>query len=152
MKDYISIERAEKLHPKFKNEFISFIDECEKETGLIFRIVQGLRTIVQQDEIYAQGRILPGHIVTRAKGGQSFHNYGLAIDIVPIKDGIINWDYNFQKISDIGWDMFKLTWGGHWKDYDHFENNLGHGSTGWKYFLDLHNAGKVDDNGYVIID
>lgn len=152
MKDTLSIGRANKLHPKYRQSFIDFIDACEKETGLTFRIVQGLRTIQEQNDLYAIGRTkdVDKPVVTRAKGGQSFHNYGLAIDIVPIVNGKADWDFDFNNLLHIA-TAFGFTWGGAWKDFDHYEQNLRHGPSGWKYFLDLHNSGKVDKEGYVLI-
>ena len=45
-----------------------------------------LRTLKEQDDIYAQGHTKKGEIVTDAKAGQSYHNYGLAVDIVMLLD------------------------------------------------------------------
>jgi len=41
--------------------------------------------------LYAQGRTTPGKIVTRAKGGNSFHQYKVALDFVPLRDGKAVW-------------------------------------------------------------
>lgn len=41
----------------------------------------GERSYARQAELYAQGRSKPGPIVTRAKPGQSPHQYGLARDL-----------------------------------------------------------------------
>jgi peptidoglycan L-alanyl-D-glutamate endopeptidase CwlK len=53
-------------------------------------VTQSLRTWKQQDELYAKGRTSPPlgkrHIVTNAKGGQSYHNFGLAFDVVVLDD------------------------------------------------------------------
>jgi peptidoglycan L-alanyl-D-glutamate endopeptidase CwlK len=49
--------------------------------GLQVRIISGYRSIEDQEAIYAQGRTTTGNIVTNAKGGHSYHNYGLAYDI-----------------------------------------------------------------------
>jgi len=51
----------------------------------------------EQAMLYAQGRSRPGKILTQAKPGQSYHNYGLAFDWVPLKTGKgdlldTNWD------------------------------------------------------------
>ena len=40
----------------------------------------GYRSIEEQDALYAQGRETPGDIVTHAKGAQSAHCYGCAVD------------------------------------------------------------------------
>ena len=45
----------------------------------------GRRTMEEQAELYAKGRTKGGKIVTKAKPGQSYHNYGLAFDWVPLK-------------------------------------------------------------------
>jgi peptidoglycan L-alanyl-D-glutamate endopeptidase CwlK len=43
----------------------------------------GLRTYAEQETLYAQGRTAPGRIITRARGGQSLHNFGVAVDFAP---------------------------------------------------------------------
>jgi peptidoglycan L-alanyl-D-glutamate endopeptidase CwlK len=65
------------------------------------RITQGLRTYAEQDALYEQGRSSPGAIVTDAKGGYSMHNFGLAVDVAPIINGVIDWndkDANWKEI------------------------------------------------------
>ena len=74
------------LCPAFALQLIPF------ETKLVaaklpFFLFMGLRSFAEQDALYAQGRTTPGSIVTNAKGGDSWHNYGLAADYV--LDGII---------------------------------------------------------------
>ena len=100
----------------------------QSELGIRLRISQGLRTIKEQDDLYAQGRTRPGKIVTNAKGGDSFHNYGLAIDVVIINpNGTANW-------SRLSADVVRIAaqegfeWGGNWrtfKDYPHFQMTFG---------------------------
>ena len=60
--------------------------------GIKLRIIQGFRTYAEQDALYAQGRTKKGKKVTNAKGGQSNHNLGLAIDVAEIKNGNIDWN------------------------------------------------------------
>lgn len=156
--DTITLQRIGKLHPSVRNEVEQIINECNKNlTGRAqVRIAQGLRTFAEQDEIYAQGRTTPGKKVTNAKGGQSIHNYGLAVDIVLIIDGkTASWDtakdWDNDKVADwyecvkifakYGWD-----WGGNWKtfkDLPHFEKK---GYT-WRGLI----AKKRDKNNYVIL-
>ena len=93
--DSITLQRIEKLHPSVKDELKKIIEECDKAlTGRAkVRITQGLRTFAEQDGLYAQGRTKPGKKVTNAKGGQSIHNYGFAVDICLIIDGeTASWD------------------------------------------------------------
>jgi hypothetical protein len=47
------------------------------------RVTQGLRGWNEQSALYEQGRSLPGKIVTKAQPGHSWHNFGLAVDVVP---------------------------------------------------------------------
>ncbi len=50
-----------------------------------------LRTPMEQDALYAQGRTLPGPIVTKARSGESAHQYGLALDFVILRNGKPDW-------------------------------------------------------------
>jgi len=55
--------------------------------GILIRVTQGLRTVAEQDALYAQGRTKPGSIVTNCPGGHSYHNFGLAVDCCPSTHG-----------------------------------------------------------------
>jgi peptidoglycan L-alanyl-D-glutamate endopeptidase CwlK len=46
----------------------------------------------EQAALYAKGRTVSGKIVTKAKPGESYHNYGLAFDWVPLKQSGKNAD------------------------------------------------------------
>ncbi len=83
--------------------------------GYSFEVVQGLRTYAEQDKLFAQGRSTPGQIVTKARGGQSNHNFGLAVDIAPLRNGKIDWNYReaFLAINDEA-EKVGLLWGGDW--------------------------------------
>lgn len=45
-------------------------------------VTSGFRGFAEQTALYAQGRTRPGPVVTKARAGQSAHNYGRAIDVV----------------------------------------------------------------------
>jgi len=151
-------QRIAKLHPSVREEVTTIIAECDKAlTGKAkIRITQGVRTIAEQDVMYAQGRTAPGKKITNAKGGQSIHNYGLAVDICLIVNGKASWDtakdwdndqiadwYECVKIFALhGWE-----WGGNWKtfkDMPHFEKR---NFNSWRKLSKL----KKDKNGYVIL-
>lgn len=145
MKDAPSLPRVKQLHPKIRDEVIFLIEKIEfSNPKFCVRIVQGLRTIEYQNDLYAQGRTKPGQIVTKAKGGSSFHNYGLALDfaIMYDKDGdgkyeTLSWDIDddLDKDGKADWmeivEAFKAQgydWGGDWhslKDYPHLEKSFG---------------------------
>ena len=56
----------------------------------------GRRTMEEQAALYAKGRTVGGKIVTKAKPGESYHNYGLAFDWVPLKQSAKNADLWFS--------------------------------------------------------
>lgn len=136
MNDSLSIQRLELLHPRVKDAFKLFIDDAELALDLTLRIVQGFRSFAEQDALYQQGRTTPGKIVTWSPAGTSYHNYGLAIDIVPIDGHIVNWGYNFRKLLPYA-SPLGITWGGNFpsgkKDMDHFEKKFGYN---WRTLLD----------------
>jgi len=162
MKDQKTLDRIKLMHPKLIKEVEEIYGEiCEALTGKAFcRFTSTLRTFAEQDALYAKGRTTPGGIVTNAKGGTSMHNYGLALDIVLIKDGKdAIWDVktDFDGDGKADWievvEIFKQygwEWGGNWKFYDapHFQKSFG---KSVRELLALRNAKKVDSNGYVIL-
>lgn len=168
MKDQKTLERIQLLHPKLRDEAGLIYDEiCAALTGnAICRFSYTLRTFAEQDGLYAQGRSKPGKIVTKAKGGQSYHNYGLAIDIVLLVDKDKNgsfetaaWDersdFDGDKIADwmeivaifkrYGWEA-GIDW--HFQDSPHFQKTFGYSIV---QLQGLYKTGKVDKNNYVLI-
>lgn len=133
-----STKRLEGLLPVVHSAAIKLIERSHARNVPII-ITQGLRTIEYQNELFAQGRTKPGPIVTNAKGGQSFHNYGVAIDFaLLLPDGrSCSWDMtrdgNGNKLKD--WmevvdEAKKLgfEWGGDWshfRDYPHLQMTFG---------------------------
>ncbi|TCP88657.1 D-alanyl-D-alanine carboxypeptidase-like protein [Cricetibacter osteomyelitidis] len=129
-------EKINALHPQVRSIIRQFLNEVYKIYKIQLVIVQGYRTYEEQNKLYAQGRTLPGNIVTKAKGGQSNHNFGLAIDVFPVwDDGKLHMDAKsddqnikiLKMISPIGIKN-GLSWGGNWKsfkDYPHFEVSVG---------------------------
>lgn len=122
MKDTLSVERLSRVHPLLQRRVEKFFNILEMK-GMYPRIVQGYRTKLEQDALYAQGRTRPGKIVTNARGGQSYHNFGYAIDIAFIKpNGSINFEVT-DEVGQIGRSC-GLEWGGTWatfKDRPHFQ-------------------------------
>lgn len=94
-------QRLAPLFPPLIEKANLFISDCREE-GLMILITQGLRTWAEQNDLYNQGRHgNPGKIVTNAKGGQSYHNFGLAFDIVPVdKNGHPIWD-----VTNEAWEI-----------------------------------------------
>lgn len=79
------------LHPLFRDKARELLQALELE-GIPFRLFEGYRTPERQLYLYAQGRTRPGKIVTRARPGQSYHQYGLAGDFVLFENGKWSWE------------------------------------------------------------
>lgn len=125
------------LNPIVREATERLIANCEAR-GVDIRITQGYRSISEQNTLFAQGRTKPGEKVTDARGGQSYHNYGLAIDFCLLingkqaswsmvadgdKDGVRDWAEVVNEAKRLG-----FAWGGDWsgwKDYPHFEMTFG---------------------------
>ncbi|ASV84685.1 D-alanyl-D-alanine carboxypeptidase family protein [Ochrobactrum quorumnocens] len=113
------------LHPNIRDVASAFLAEAYA-AGLDPRVQEGYRSIDRQNQLYAQGRTAPGAIVTKARGGQSNHNYGVAFDVVPgALLGTKNWSPEDARWSQLGQLGAKhgLEWGGNWKfvDKPHFQ-------------------------------
>jgi peptidoglycan L-alanyl-D-glutamate endopeptidase CwlK len=70
--------------------------------GYPFQIFEAFRSPQRQAYLYAQGRTRPGSIVTRAKPWASYHQYGLAVDLVLRLNGQWSWTTSGQYRA--GWD------------------------------------------------
>lgn len=87
------------------------------DNGIRIRIISGLRTFAEQDALYAQGRTLPGRIVTNAKGGFSNHNFGIAFDIGVFEGGkYLGESPKYKAVGVLGAEL-GLEWGGNWKTF-----------------------------------
>lgn len=113
-----SQKRLAKVHPELASRIKTMIEALAQQ-GLQIEVVQGLRTFAEQDALFAQGRTRPGPVVTRARGGQSNHNYGLAVDLVPFNNGQPNWNAPLSVWTTIGMAAHNLglQWGGDWKKF-----------------------------------
>ena len=81
-----------------------------------FTVLEGVRTLERQRELYAQGRTAPGKIVTWTM--KSRHIEGKAVDLVPYP---LDWNdlEKFNKIKDAMFQAAKeldvnLRWGADW--------------------------------------
>jgi len=114
----VQINRAKlaKVAPNLRNRADLFIAAAQAE-GVILQIVQGLRTFAEQDALYAQGRTRPGKRVTNARGGQSMHNFGLALDLAPVVAGVVSWNEALYRPFGKWAAAAGLEWGGDWKKF-----------------------------------
>ncbi|HAQ07923.1 MAG TPA: peptidase M15, partial [Bacillus bacterium] len=80
------------LHPKVKKNKDLLIQQAG-EKGISVIISDGFRSIHDQEKLYEKGRSKEGQIVTHAKGGESYHNFGLAVDFALLNgNGKAIWD------------------------------------------------------------
>jgi hypothetical protein len=107
------------LHPYFRDKIAALINVC-KAGGIELAIVETYRTRAKQNEYRSMGRIY-----TRSGGGKSKHQYGLAVDVVPIVDSVAIWhDAVLWKKIGMAGERLGLRWGGRWRhpyDPGHFE-------------------------------
>jgi len=96
-----------------------------RSNGTDARIISGTRTYAEQTALFRQGRFgNPGQIVTNARAGQSWHNFGFAWDI-----GIFNGGSYVQaeapyKAAAVRGRIADVEWGGDWtsfKDIPHYQ-------------------------------
>lgn len=125
--DSISEARLQLICPALADKIHSLAAMLEDE-GIVFRVTQGLRSWNDQDKLYQQGRSLPGKIVTNAPAGHSWHEFGLAVDVVPMNQDPPqpDWDTShpaWQRLIQVG-ESLGLYSGSefvHIKDNPHFQ-------------------------------
>ena len=92
--------------------------------GYPMTLLEGYRSPEQQTKLAAQG----AH-VTQARAWESKHQFGLAVDLAPIKNGALiiserdPWALEAYQILGEEAQSIGLNWGGRWsmKDYGHIE-------------------------------
>lgn len=128
----INSRKLEDLHPKVREKVEEFIKKCD-DVGIDLLVTSTYRDHESQNALYAQGRTAPGKKVTNAKGGQSFHNWKVAVDVVPLRNGKPVWNTTgsdwelWEAVGNIG-ESVGLEWAGRWKtfkEYAHFQYTNG---------------------------
>jgi peptidoglycan L-alanyl-D-glutamate endopeptidase CwlK len=124
-----SLRNLEGCHPNL----VRVAKKAVTLSPIDFGISHGVRTLEQQQDLYAQGRSLPGPIVTwtmNSKHLKQADGYGHAIDILVFINGKVSWEERFynqvapymKKAAEI--EDVKIIWGGDWKnrkDRPHYE-------------------------------
>ena len=115
----------EGLQPQFLADVEAFLTASPYH----WYVTSAYRSSAEQDKLYAQGRTTPGPRVTNARGGQSAHNFGLAIDVVldadPEKPGLQpGWDTKLAGwlwIKSAIWPHPRLQSGWSFGDWPHIQ-------------------------------
>ena len=162
-----SILQINTLHPKLRAIALQAYHEAIAATpnGVHPVITQGYRTFAESDRLYNLGRTVVnpdgqsaahpmGNRVSNAKAGQSWHDYGLAVDFVLLVNGQEDWtvNTNWMKVVAV-FEKHGFNWGGNFpgsfKDYPHLEMKFGHTLS---QLLALHDAGNfISGTQYVQI-
>lgn len=137
--------RIDDLEPVTRGMCVKFLERAAL-AGINLRVTHTLRTLDEQLHLYAKGRVFrdgvwtvinAGAIVTKAKPGQSPHNYGLAFDVCfagadPYPDVD---DPRWELLGVIG-EECGLDWGGPLGAGDKFTFDRPHFQRGnWRLFI-----------------
>lgn len=100
-----------------------------RDAGIGARIISGTRTYGEQNVLYRKGRFgNPPPMVTKARGGQSNHNFGIAWDIGIFEGGTYLADSPlYVRAAEVGL-IDSVEWGGHWTsfpDRPHYQLDTG---------------------------
>jgi peptidoglycan L-alanyl-D-glutamate endopeptidase CwlK len=112
-----------RLSPGFMQQVLRVFARMEAR-GYPFALLEGYRSPERQDMLAGLG-----NHVTNARAFQSKHQYGLALDAAPLRDGKLviseRDQWAMQAYQALGEEAEKagLVWGGRWKlkDYGHVE-------------------------------
>jgi peptidoglycan LD-endopeptidase CwlK len=181
MTDQSSIEKIMGLHPLVVQSALNAYQEigCALTGKAICRVQEGLRTFEVQQAYYDLGRSKVntdgkskskpmGNVITNARPGTSFHQYGLALDYVLLVDTngdmkfeTPKWDTNGDYDGDHKADWIEIanifkkhgfSWGGDWRtfiDMPHVEMAFGYKTS---ELLALYNAKQfIPNTKYVFL-
>lgn len=132
----INSRKITDLHPKVAVMAAEFVQQCAA-VGIDVIITSTYRDNEAQAALYAQGRTAPGKKITNARPGQSWHNWKLAFDFVPLRYGKPVWGTAGNGIDENPADDDKddlelwlrcamiaesigLEWAGRWKSFKEF--------------------------------
>ncbi|EMQ3398952.1 M15 family metallopeptidase [Yersinia enterocolitica] len=108
-------QRSEGNLKGVNSDLVRVVRRALELSTIDFIVIEGVRTLARQEQLYAQGRTTAGKIVTWTM--KSKHIDGNAVDLLPVT----GWDNlasfkavskaMFQAASELG---VKITWGADW--------------------------------------
>ncbi len=148
MTDYFARINTATIYPRFL-EMAGKALETAEAAGTTYIVTSGVRTVEEQDALFAKGRTAPGGIVTKARGGFSAHNYGCGLDCTADGDhdkAGLQPDYHDAAYHDlgVGAGAFGLEWGGIWTtihDLPHIQLPLKAHGLDWATLLAIYHKG-----------
>lgn len=130
------------LHPKIRLSAYRACRAAELKGYNIF-LLEGYRSWRRQFWLYKNTPY------THANAGESYHNYGLAVDVYVVDASGKKNNPTPEVVTIFKQNGF--SWGGDWrsfKDYPHFQKHFG---IHWSILLKRIKEHKVNSDGYVII-
>lgn len=132
-----TLENLASLNKKARAKLEPFViaaQEAMAKRNVTIEVISGLRSWQQQAALFAQGRTKPGRIVTKARPGSSWHNFGLAIDLGLFQAGVYL-DEKKPALADALYTHLGniaaehgIEWAGNWKSFPegpHFQVTFG---------------------------
>ena len=115
------------LHPYLARKLGEALEQCHRE-GLEVYLFEGFRSHARQQALYNQGRNdIPGRRVTNARPGKSWHQFGLAVDLVFKSNGVWKWSGDYDAVGKI-MEAHEFEWGRRWRTFPedaHFQMRFG---------------------------
>ncbi len=129
--DLHGVEKLDAVHPQLAEATLKIL-AAMATLGFPCIVTAGLRTVAEQQALYAKGRSVKGRIVTNLNGVKKRSNhqaredgFGHAVDIVFFVEGGPSWaESNPWGLLGAMGKALGLRWGGDWKglrDRPHFE-------------------------------
>lgn len=109
--------RLHGVHP----DLVRVVEAAIQRSPIDFTVLEGLRSKERQKQLVAKGA---------SKTMNSYHLTGHAVDIAPLVDGKVTWDWTYYHqlapvIKQVAQELgVKVTWGGDWtsfKDGPHWQ-------------------------------
>lgn len=126
--DLISADRKwHKMNPRYKQRLLMVFKIMQQRYGYEMVLLEGYRSPERQNTLAGNRHI------TRAKGFQSYHQFGLAADIAFKRNGKVviserdPWAMRAYQLYGAVAESVGLTWGGRWtsiQDYGHSEYRM----------------------------
>ena len=134
-----SVLTSPNLHPQVRSMAGQAVRQMQAQ-GLRPYVFEGYRSFARQNDLYNGGRG-----VTKVRGGGSYHNYGLAVDIVFWNDRGTgpSWDgkHPWKHVGEAGKAAGFTQWGGDWGwDMPHLQYHPGHRGSAYD-LLPAYNRG-----------
>lgn len=105
-----SLNRLQGVHP----DLVSVVHKAAAISDLDFTVLEGLRTIERQKQLFAQ---------RATKTMKSRHLDGHAVDLAPMLDGQVSWDWPlYHRLANVvkaaaQLEGVQIEWGGDWRSF-----------------------------------